>query len=425
MLVPQLKYKPKTVIPQPFSKKRRRMSFIDWFIILFLLVFISWGVYRVFFYSSSKAKSSSSQNQNLSNSSREIRLIATGDWIAHTSVDTAALQPNGTYDYMPLINDFLPIFSHANIRFCNDPILNGGSSLGIYGYPKFNSPTSFVTDMGKLGCNLANLASNHSFDFTQANIDNSVSAWQKVPNVLAFAGENQNQLQHDAVRYFSEDGIKFAFLAYTSYLNTDAPAQNSYGVNVFSTTFASSQIASAKQDGAKFIIVSMRWGTEYSSTITAEQTQDAQWLADQGVNLILGHGTHVLQPVAWLNGLNGSRTLVWYGLGDFLQSQIPADTVFNGIAVLDIDPDTLTIDKLGFIPIYMHYDWSASQAAAQDLAARTNLHLYLLEDATQNMINAQQLNTSVDQQKQRLSSTLSADGLSIPLITSKQYLEQY
>ncbi len=356
--------------------------------------------------------------------SGEIKLIATGDWIAHDSVNTAARTTNGAYDYMAMIKDFVPVFKAADIRFCNDPILNGGQSLGISGYPKFNSPTEFVTAMGKLGCNLVNLASNHSFDFSQTNISNSVSAWQQTPGVLAFAGENQNQLQHDQIRLFSVKGVKFAFLAYTTYLNTDAPAQNSYGVNVFSHTFAQQQINEAKADGARFIIASMRWGSEYSNTLTTEEQQDAQWLADQGVKLVLGHGTHVLQPVQWLNGRDDQKTLVWYGLGDFLHSQIPADTVFNGIASMTISPKTLAVTSLGFLPIYMHYDWTSQQAAAQDLAARTDLHLYLLQDTTQSMINAQQLNTTVAAQKQRMDATLTSYNAKVPLLTLSQYYSQ-
>lgn len=408
---------------------RRALNYSKIAIVVLLLI-AALGIYKLTYhkvgYSHKGTTTTHSSSNTTSNSSlTDIRLIATGDWIAHDSINSAALQANGSYNYLPQISDFLPIFNHADIRFCNDPILNGGESLGISGYPKFNSPTEFVTDMGKLGCNLINLASNHSFDFTQANIDNSVTAWQNTPNVLAFAGENQNTTQYNAVHYFTMHGIKFAFLAYTTYINKDAPAQNNYGVNVFSTAFAQSQIATARQNGAQFIIASMRWGTEYSNAITSEQTQDAQWLADQGVNLVLGHGTHVLQPVTWLNGPNGSKTLVWYGLGDFLQSQEPADTVFNGIATLDINPKSLAIENLGFIPIYMHYSWTPAQQAADDIAARTNLHLYLLEDANQGLINEQQLSTTISAQEQRLSSTLTADGVNIPLITSKQYLAQY
>ncbi len=349
-----------------------------------------------------------------------IRLIATGDWIAHDSVNSAALQPDGSYNYLPMVSDFTTVFQKADIRFCNDPILNGGASLGIHGYPKFNSPTEFVTDMGKLGCNLVNTASNHSFDYTQANIDNSVDAWSNVPNMLAVAGENKSQVQHDTVHYFTVDGVKFAFLAYATYINTDAPVQNNYGVNVFSRAFAASQIKEAKQHGAQIIIVSMRWGTEYATSVNAEQKSDAQFLADQGVGLVLGHGSHELQPVARLAGSGGNQTTVWYSLGNFLNTQEPPETLFNGLAVINFNIKTRKVATMSYLPVYMHYEWTPAQKAADNIAARNHLHLYLLEDTTQALIDAQQLHTTVAAQKQRMANTLDTFGLSIPLITSKQ-----
>lgn len=364
--------------------------------------------------SAGQKASPASQNPN------RIRLMITGDWIAHSSVNSAAKQTDGTYNYLPLVKDIMPFFKTADIRFCNDPILNGGKSLGISGYPKFNSPTEFVTDMGSFGCNLINTASNHSFDFTQTNIDNSVSAWQKVPNTLAVAGENQTQTQHDRIQYFNMKGVKFAFLAYTAYSNTASPTQNNYGVNVFSQNLASSQIKQAKAGGAQFIIVSIRWGTEYSTIVDSEQKQDAQFLADQGVGLVIGHGSHELQPVSQLKGSAGNTTEVWYSIGNFLNTQEPPETLFNGLPIIDIDSKTLQITGSRFLPTYMHYEWTAAQAAADQITARNHLHMYLLEDATQNMIDAQQLHTTIDAQKQRMTNTLSSYGLNIPLITSSQ-----
>ena len=352
-----------------------------------------------------------------------IQLLATGDFIAHDSVNAAAKQSDGSYDYMPLINDFVPIFKQSDIKFCNDPILNGGAQFGIAGYPKFNSPTEFVTDMGKLGCNLVNTASNHSFDKTQDAITASVNAWAAVPNTLAVAGENRTQAEHDAVHYFTVKGVKFAFVAYTTYSNNDAPAQNGYGVNIFSQAFASSQIAQAKANGAEVIIASMRWGTEYSTTVNAEQKADAQFLADQGVSLILGHGSHELQTVDQLTGKNGNKTRVWYSLGNFLNTQEPPETLFNGLAVIDFDIKTQQITSMNYLPIYMHYEWTAAQQAADDIAARNHLHLYLLENATQAMIDAQQLKTTVAAQTQRITTTLNQN-VKINLITSKQYYAQ-
>ncbi|MDB5183253.1 MAG: CapA family protein [Candidatus Saccharibacteria bacterium] len=353
-----------------------------------------------------------------------IRVLMAGDFIAHDSINSQAKQANGTYDYLPMIKDFTPIFSAADIRFCHDANLNGGAAFTIAGYPKFNSPTEFARDMGKVGCNIVATGSNHSFDRNQAAIDASIDAWEQSPNTLAVVGQNHDQAAHDAVNYFSVKGVKFAFLAYTTYLNTDAPAQNGYGVNVFSQDYAAKQIKTAKDNGAKIIITSIRWGTEYSADVSASQKTTAQFLADQGVDLIIGHGSHVLEPAAQLTGAGGKKSLVWYSIGNFLNTQEPAETLFNGLPVVDFDKDTLEITNMQFLPIYQHYEWTAAQAKADDIAARTNIHMYLLENATQAMIDSQQLKTTVQAQKDRIMNTLNSDGLTIPLITSKTYYEE-
>jgi poly-gamma-glutamate capsule biosynthesis protein CapA/YwtB (metallophosphatase superfamily) len=352
-----------------------------------------------------------------------IRLLATGDFIAHDSVNSNAKQADGTYNYLPMMQDFVPVLAKADVRFCNDPILNGGAAFGIAGYPKFNSPTAFVTDMGKLGCNVVNMASNHSFDKNQDAISASVAAWDSVPNLLAVAGQNRNQTEHDTVHYFTVKGVKFAFLAYTAYINADSPVQNSYGVNVYSQSFAGSQIAEAKKNGAQVIIVSMRWGTEYSAAVNAEQQTDAQFLANQGVSLILGHGPHVLQTTDQLKGTGGNVTDVWYSLGNFINTQLETEALFNGLAVIDYDTTTHQITKEQYLPLYMHYEWTAVQSKAQDLASRKNLHLYLLDDTTQAMIDSNQLFTTAAAQKTRIQTLLNKN-VTIPMLTKADYLAQ-
>jgi poly-gamma-glutamate capsule biosynthesis protein CapA/YwtB (metallophosphatase superfamily) len=347
-----------------------------------------------------------------------IRLIATGDFIAHDSLNSQAKQADGSYNYLQFMSDFKPIFAGADIRFCNQATISAGSDFGISGYPVFNAPTQFAKDMAGLGCNLVNTASNHSFDKGQAAIDATVGVWAGLPGLLGVAGENRSAAEQNAVHYFEIKGVKFAFLAYTTYSNS-APTNN-YGVNVFSRDFAASQIAAAKQAGAKFIITSMRWGTEYSPTVNSQQTADSQFLADQGVSLIIGHGPHQLQTLSRLRGSGGNQTLVWYSLGNFINTQEPPETLFNGIAVMDIDKKTQTITGISYLPIYMHYEWTPAQKTADDLAARTNLHLYLLQDANQSLIDKNQLQTTAAAQKDRIQKLLNIS-VSVPIIDKNAY----
>ncbi len=348
---------------------------------------------------------------------KRIRLIATGDFIAHDTLNAQAKKADGSYDYLQFMSDFKPIFAAADVRFCNQATVSGGQPYGISGYPVFNAPTQFAHDMGSLGCNLINTASNHSFDKGQGAIDATLNVWDGIPNLLSVAGENRSAEEQSKIRYFTVKNVKFAFLAYTTYSN--AAPSDSYGVNTYSQAFAKSQIDAAKRSGAQIIIVSMRWGTEYSPDINGIQTQESQFLADQGVSLVLGHGPHVLEPVKRLKGASGNETLVWYSLGNFINTQEPVETLFNGLAVVDFDTSTKQITAASYLPIYMHYEWTADQKAHEDLLARHNLHLYLLEDADA-AIARSQLGTSSSAQKDRISKQLNRF-TTIPLITSKDY----
>ncbi len=366
------------------------------------------------------SNSANTNNKGANNKSR-IRLIATGDFVFHDALNLNAKTSDGSYDYLQFMSDFKPVFEKADIRFCNQVTLIGGAKYGISGYPKFNAPLEAVSDMSSLGCNLINMASNHSFNKNQDVIDSNVDAWEGQQNILAAAGQNRSLAERNKVHYFTVDGVKFAFLAYTTYINTDSPAQNNYGVTVYSRALANKQISEAKTNGAQVIIASMRWGTEYTATPNAAQKTEAQYLADQGVELILGHGTHILQPVDTLTGKSGNKTVVWYGLGNFLNMQVEPEGLFNGIAVIDFDPATHQITNQGFLPFFMSYTWTAAQKKADDTNSRKNPRMYTFDKVTQEMIDAEQQDTTLDTQTQRLKNTLNKH-VEVPLLSLDQYL---
>jgi len=100
-------------------------------------------------------------------------------------------------------------------------------------------------------------------------------------------------------------GQKVGFVAYTDF-GRDACA----GMSIF--TMARLRKDLQKID-APFRVVSIHWGVEGSTVPSKRQRELAKLMAEQGVDLILGHGPHVLQPVERIGGC-----LVAYSLGDFV-----------------------------------------------------------------------------------------------------------
>lgn len=332
-----------------------------------------------------------------------IKLIATGDMIAHDSVNANAKKPDGSYDYLPLMDKMKPYFEKADVRFCNQATPAGGEQFGISGYPVFNAPVAFARGIEGVGCNVINLGTNHTNDKGQALIDATVAAWDNRSGVLSVAGANRSLGEQNQSRTFTVKGVKFAFLSYTTYSNNTALTP--HGINMYSDALATGQVAEARKN-ADIVIVSMRWGTEYSPDINAQQDAIAQTLTNLGADIILGHGPHVLEPVKKLKTADGSReSVVWYSLGNFLNTQIETEALIGGFAVMDIDAASKKVTSTGFMPTYMHYDWTAADKRSNNLLARKNLSMMPLDQAN-DLLAKSLLGTSVQAQTARVTAIL-------------------
>ena len=376
---------------------------------LILIIFALLALVIFFAFVRRDTKQSNSSNVNSSIPSKQssknkdyIRLIATGDTIAHDALNAQAKNSDGSYDYYQFIKPMQPYFDTSDVNFCNQAVPGGGTKFGISGYPVFNSPLEVARDLNNLGCNVINTGTNHTFDRGQDVIDAELNYWDTLPGMLAVAGANRNQKEQDTIRYFSINGVKFAFLSYSTYSNITPP--NTYGLNMYEAGKAESQVKDARQN-SDIVIVSMRWGTEYSQDINAEQERISQKLSDWGSDIIIGHGPHVLEPVKILESRDGRKTLCWYSLGNFLNAQVPPESLINGLAIMDIDIATKKVKQPSFMPIYMHYEWTAEQKANEDLLKRKNFTLVPL-DQSKDLLSRSQNNTTIEAQTRRITNTL-------------------
>lgn len=320
-----------------------------------------------------------------------IRLVAMGDMLPHDTVNQQARTSNG-YSYAPMFDQVAPYIKSGALVFCNQEAPSA-PGFGVSGYPTFNAPTAFAQDLNGLGCNLINLANNHANDKGQSGIDQTRQVWDSLPT-LAVAGTARSQTEQDKIAYFTKQNVRFAFLSYSKCSNdTDV---TSYGLNMLDRELVAKQVAQAKAN-ADMIIVGTHWCRENVSSEDADQTAWSEYLASQGADIVIGTGPHVLQPVKRLPKAGGGETVVWYSLGNFLSTQEQINGLIGGIAYMDINAKTHAVDKLSFLPTYMHYEWTAQQKAAGDLLARKNLKLYLLDKAAEPLSRSQNETTAAAQ----------------------------
>jgi poly-gamma-glutamate capsule biosynthesis protein CapA/YwtB (metallophosphatase superfamily) len=344
-----------------------------------------------------------------------VRLIASGDELPHESISKTAKTASG-YDYTPFYTTIKPYFQAADLRFCNQETPSAGEQLGVTGYPVFNVSKQFAKDINTVGCNVINLANNHTNDKGQQGINETLSIWDEL-KPKAYAGINRNPEEQRKVRYFTEKEVKFAFVAYTEISNTTP--STAYGLNTLTDKLVTQQLSEARTQ-ADVVLVSVHWGTEYSDGINPAQETWAKKFADLGADVVLGTGPHVLEPVKRLPRAGGGETLVWYSVGNMLSAQLDVPSLIGGFAVMDINPASKKVEKIGFLPTYMHYEWTAAQKAAEDLLSRKNYQIYPLDKAAEPLKRSQN-NTTVEAQTQRVQALLNKY-TAVPVLTSDQYL---
>ncbi len=86
-------------------------------------------------------------------------------------------------------------------------------------------------------------------------------------------------------------------------------------------------IAQAREAGAEAIVVAVHWGDEYKLLPNTAQKQLADFLVDQGADLIIGGHPHVIQPMEVVHSDRHDKdALLVYSLGNFISNMKTRDT---------------------------------------------------------------------------------------------------
>lgn len=258
-------------------------------------------------------------------------LVAVGDALIHNGIYNSAYIGNNNYDFKKMLKYIKPIVSKYDLAFYNQETAIGGKNIGVSTYPNFNSPDEIGLDMIDTGFDLVNLATNHTMDRGGTAALYSANFWKNQKDVYA-VGNYASQEDHDAVVIKEKNGITYAMLGYTYGTNgMPIPAGQDYLVNVYSYEKAKADIAKVR-DKVDVLIVSMHWGIENTHTPTETQKKQAKELADLGVDIIIGHHPHVIQPIEFIGD-----TLVIYSLGNFLSGQAEQAQRIGMMAALTVN----------------------------------------------------------------------------------------
>ena len=102
------------------------------------------------------------------------------------------------------------------------------------------------------------------------------------------------------------------------------------------------QMADCRQKNCDFIIASLHWGYEYEFFPRLHQQEIAHQLAEEGVDLIVSHHPHVIQPLEYYRPRRGTSRVVpiAYSLGNLTSSFSAPHLVLSGVLNVTIAKGT-------------------------------------------------------------------------------------
>ena len=196
----------------------------------------------------------------------------------------------------------------------------------------FSSPEALAVALREAGFDVLTTSNNHSCDRRGYGITHTIDVLDSLG--IATTGSYRNLSERPARTPLIQSvrGIKLAILAYT-YGTNGLPIPHPTVIDTISKEHIAADLRRADSLGAEYKIVQIHWGNEYEKSPNRAQRELAQWLADQGVDAVIGSHPHVVQESTRLQRQDTQRgeTFVIYSMGNFISNQITPPATRGGM----------------------------------------------------------------------------------------------
>lgn len=290
-------------------------------------------------------------------------LAAIGDIMCHNSqFKDAYNSETSTYDFSYVFDNISTYTKTADLCIGNLETTFAGEEKGYSGYPQFNTPDNLAYELKGIGLDVLTTAGNHALDTGYTGLSRTIDVLKDAD--ISHLGTYQSQEEQDKVLIKFVKGLKIAFVNYTYGTNgIPVPKDKTYCVNLINKELISKQLDVAKSQDPDIIIACMHWGNEYQTKQNSTQMELADFLIQNGADIILGTHPHVLQPyekrTVTLEDGSTRNGFVAYSLGNFISDQNAKYTRSSIILNLTITKHvdgTVSVDNINPIPIYMYKD---------------------------------------------------------------------
>ena len=249
------------------------------------------------------------------------------DWY---TMQAANERKNGIYDCIS--KEIVKELQAADISVINNEFVfsDGGDEQTAKAYT-FRAKTGNVSLLNAFGADLANLANNHTYDYRESGLLDTISTLRSYG--IATMGAGKNLAEAKLIQYYVANGKKIAFVSATEIEKhvkfTKEATETEAGVLKTLDPEIYKQVIAEAAKNSDYVIASVHWGIEGTYQYNTSQYKLAEAFVEAGADAVIGGHPHRLQGIEYIDGVP-----VCFSLGNFWFS---TGTLYTTIAQIQID----------------------------------------------------------------------------------------
>lgn len=339
-------------------------------------------------------------------------VLAVGDNLVQPSLLASGQSETGAWNYDSVYANLKSDIQAADIAMVNQETPFTTDHSAVSGTAAYATPTEIGDALVNAGFNVVTSATALIDDNGSSMINETLNYWETSHPDVTLVGIHKSQTSTNTAKIVEINGIKIAFLDYTfpaygsqsgisdnsadttgSSASSGSTATSSSSKGSMIDTFNTADVAAAikqAKSSADCVIFSANWGKTEEPMPTEYEKEWANFLMEQGVDVVIGTNPNVLQPYGYLTDDSGHNMLIYYSLGNFVTGQETLKQLLGGMAAFTIqktvegDQTSIQIQDATLTPLVMHYSYDTLEYAP-----------YKLDDYTDALASAHSVRQSI------------------------------
>ena len=254
----------------------------------------------------------------------DVHLLMAGNIYSKKKIVLSGKSNEVSYNYTRFFKRIKYDIKSSDIAIINPEIIFGSQEFGInHKKNDFVSPDELGNALVRAGFNLILQTNEHINDKGVQGIELTQKYWKSKKPRVNLLGLIEDENEDLPYYIYQKKNLKIGIISYATSILKTLSKKSKYSINFLSSKNEKKIIADLKILKLKcdFIVACVHWGQTSSNTPNNLQMKWAKFLSDNNVDLILGTHPNSVQPVAYVEGKLGKRTLVYFSLGDLVSSE--------------------------------------------------------------------------------------------------------